>query len=439
MKDSNVFQLAVLGFFFVAALVGVILFAGYRAKPPEGALANEVTLWGTVSEAEMGPFLFETAERLSEKNFKVRYVAKRPEAFERELLEALASGSGPDLLLLPQDEILRYADKLRVIPFEFYPERTFKDTFVEEGELYLGRDGLIGLPFSIDPLILYWNRTIFSSAGLVRPPAYWDEFFLLARDLTIRSDAGTILRSAVALGEYANVTHAKDILATLIFQAGNPIVRRDSAGDPQAVLAEGSPVLATSPADAALRFYIDFSNPLKPTYSWNRSLPTSRDAFIAGDLATYLGYASEVADIRAKNPNLNFDVAMVPQARESGTKATHGRMLALAVTLNARFADDAWRAAQIMSSAEAQQLWSELSLLPPVRRDLLEQKPSDDARAALFYEAAIQARGWLDPDPAESAIVFRDMVEDTVAGRSRIGVATLRAQSELGALLSARR
>ncbi|MDP3735580.1 MAG: extracellular solute-binding protein [bacterium] len=438
MKDSNIFQLTVLGLFFVAALVGVILFAGFRAVPPEGAFAHEVVLWGTIDERDMGELIKATADRLGEAAFRVRYVEKRHEAFERDLLEALASGVGPDLILIPQDEILTYANKLRVIPFEFYPERAFKDTFIEEGELLLTSKGLLGLPFSIDPLVLYWNRTTFASAGLVEPPRFWDEYFALARDLTVRNEAGTIVRSAVALGEFANVTNAKDIFAALVFQAGNPIVERDEHNRPVSVLAASGSDRLLSPAEAALRFYIDFSNPVKPTYSWNRSLPTSENVFLAGNLATYLGFASEVPGLRAKNSNLNFDVAQLPQARDTGVRATFGRMQALAVTLSTAFGNDAWLAAQILTSAETLKLWSEISLLPPVRRDLLVAKPADDARAAIFYDAALQSRGWLDPRPRQSDAVFRDMVEAAVSGRERISGAVFRAHGELSVLLQGR-
>ncbi len=435
MKNSNIFQLVVLGLFFAAALVGVILFAGFRAKPPEGAFAHEVVIWGTVSARAMDELIDATVERLGEVAFRVQYVEKRHEAFERDLLEALASGVGPDLILIPQDEILTYANKLREIPFEFYSERAFKDTFVEEGELLLTSKGTMGLPFSIDPLVLYWNRTTFASAGLVEPPRFWDEYFALARDLTLRNEAGTIVRSAVALGEFANVTNAKEIFAALVFQAGNPIVERDDRDSPVSVLDARETDRSASPAEAALRFYIDFSNPVKPTYSWNRSLPTSENVFLAGNLATYLGFASEIPGISAKNPNLNFDVAMLPQARDTGVRATFGRMQALAVTLNTPFGDDAWRAAQILTSAETLKLWSEISLLPPVRRDLLTLKPADDARAAIFYDAALQSRGWLDPRPRKSEAVFRDMVEAAVSGRERISGAVSRAHGELSALL----
>ena len=438
MKDSNVFQLVVLGTFFVAALVGVILFAGFRATPPESAFANEVVLWGTVNARDMDQLLRATTERLGEVNFRVRYVEKRHESFERALLEALASGVGPDLILLPQDEFLTYANKLREIPFELYPERAFKDTFVEEGEVFLTRKGILGLPFTIDPLVLYWNRTTFTSAGLIEPPHFWDEYFALARDLTVRNEAGTIVKSAVALGEFANVTNAKDIFAALVFQAGNPIVVRGEDGSLSSVLASRASDRAVSPAEAALRFYIDFSNPVKPTYSWNRSLPTSENVFLAGNLATYLGFASELPDIRAKNPNLNFDVAEIPQARETGVKATFGRMQALAITRKSPFGNDAWRAAQILTSAESLQLWSEISLLPPVRRDLLSDKPADDARAAIFYNAALRSRGWLDPGPRQSEAVFRDMVEAAATGRERVSDAVFRANGELGVLLQGR-
>ena len=55
-------------------------------------------------------------------------------------------------------------------------ERDFKNTYIEEGELYLAANGILGLPITVDPMVMYWNRDIFSSAAIAAPPSYWDEF-----------------------------------------------------------------------------------------------------------------------------------------------------------------------------------------------------------------------------------------------------------------------
>ena len=41
--------------------------------------------------------------------------------------------------------------------------------------------------------------------------------------------------------------------------------------------------------DFFVNFYTDFSDPVKPVYSWNRSAPESRNAFLAGAAVLTLG------------------------------------------------------------------------------------------------------------------------------------------------------
>src|SRR5690606_38217983 len=88
----------------------------------------------------------------------------------------------------------------------------------------------------------------------------------------------------------------------------------------------------TSPSlESALRFYTNFSNPSQESYSWNAALRNSRDAFLAGELAIYFGYASEIQGLRQQNPNLNFDAALMPQTRDVATTMTFGKMYGFAI------------------------------------------------------------------------------------------------------------
>ncbi len=46
----------------------------------------------------------------------------------------------------------------------------------------------------------------------------------------------------------------------------------------------------------------------------------SKNMFLAGDLALYFGFASELDDLKNKNPNLNFDVTLFPQTGDLNLK-----------------------------------------------------------------------------------------------------------------------
>lgn len=424
------FQIALITTFVIFTVVAVLIFTGAVPgfKAPEGGYGGEVVVWGTFPKLKLSS----ATDAFNQQNkalFTIRYEEKSKDSFERELLEALASGKGPDIFFLTQDMVLKHKDKVLVVPFETITEREFKDTFTEEGELYLTPEGTLALPLSVDPLVMYWNRDIFSSAAIARPPEFWDEFLTIAPAVTKRDDAGNVLTSAISFGEFENVTHAKDILSMLILQAGNNIVEVGEDGRVNIVLSN-TQESGSQRTESALRFYTEFSNPVKPAYSWNRSLPESRDMFVGGDLAVYFGYASELPDIITKNPHLNFDVSLVPQIRDNKIKETFGNMYALAIARNTGKPQTAFQALVLMAGSDFASAVSKALKLPPVRRDLLSIKQTD-AYNSVFYDSALRASAWLDPNPEASYNVFKDMVEDVSSGRFRISQAVLNANTEL--------
>ncbi|HEX9609032.1 MAG TPA: extracellular solute-binding protein [Candidatus Paceibacterota bacterium] len=431
MKNFNTFQMVLIGVFAVFAVVGLLVFATYRGGSDATQNVGSVTIWGTIDERIMRDVIGRI--RGAREGFGgVEYIEKDPRTYERDLVNALASGTGPDLFFLSEDGVLVHKDKVTVIRYDNYSERTFKDTFIEEGELYLTTDGILGLPFLVDPMVMYWNRNIFSGKGIASPPRYWDELFDFVPRVTERDQASNIVKSAVALGEFRNIRHAKAIFSTLLMQAGNPIVAQAERG----LVSELSSSLgfATRPAEAALRFYTEFSNPVKSVYSWNRALPGSRESFLAGDLAIYFGFASEYQFLRDANPNLNFDMAPMPQSRDSSIQTTFGDMEALAISRTSDNIVGAFSAAIIFTDREAIADVSEGVGLPPVRRDLLSVKPVD-AIGSVLYGAALMSRGWLDPNPEESTAMFQRMVESAISGRATLQDAVSTAHQELSNLL----
>lgn len=426
------FQLIFTALLIILGIAGILMFALSKSQGGQGAVP--VVMWGTIDRSLMAGFIGDAMFE-NQATVNVTYVQKPYASLETELVNALASGKGPDMVLLPQEFLLSQLDKFYVIPFDTLPQRTFKDAFVPEGELFLEPNGVIGLPFSVDPMVMYWNRTVFTEAGIAKPPTAWTQFFDLASKLVKRDASGNVSQAFVAFGEVRNVSHATDMLSLLAIQAGSPIVKRDQQGRLASALADQAvSARGTVPAEQALSFFTEFSNPTKPAYSWNRSLPNDRAAFVAGRLAVYFGYASELSAIRDANPNLDFDIAPVPQAE--GKKATFGRMHAIVILKSSPNVASAFTAAATLTSSPLQQKWVTLSGFPPVRRELVGKVPGD-AYKEVINQSALISQGWLEPDPKATDGIFQRMVEGVTSGKLRASEAVFQASQEIDNILTA--
>lgn len=417
----NSFQTIVLGIFGFFIIAGLIVIATVKAND-SNSTATTITLWGSVSSEYMGEVI--------EKNFDpdvlvVQYSEFPQGALDGQLIEALASGYGPDALVLPAEFIMRHRDKLVPVPYTSLTERQFRDSYIQGAEIFLGSTGAYALPFSVDPLVMYYNRDILDSAGIVAAPRFWDEFLTLGGKLTRRDAIGNISRSAVALGEFRNITNAKEIIAALLLQSGNPIIG----------LEEGRLVSKLESNSASvIDFYTEFANPLKPSYSWNRAQKPSLEAFTSAQLAMYFGFGSELKTIRQKNPNLNFDVAAFPNPRGSELPLTYGKISGIAVLRSSRNPSAALSVAYTLASPRAIATYKELSGEPPVRRDLLSARPTD-AYSGILFDGALRSRSFLDPNPSATTPIFQTMIESITSGKLRSNDALGDASSKLQVLI----
>jgi maltose-binding protein MalE len=276
---------------------------------------------------------------------------------------------------------------------------------------------------------MYYNRSILDSNGVINPPSYWDELTTLAPTLTKKDANGLITQSAVAMGEFSNVLHAKDILTALFMQAGNPIVAENNGSFASTLNQTGKYDLGS-----VLEFYTDFANPLKDVYSWNESFPSSIDAFSAENLAFYFGYASELQSLISKNPNENFLVAPMPQIRNSSFKLTAAHVTGIAISSSSKNFNTAFTAASLMSSGTFASGFATALGVAPARLDLLKNIPTDPYLPT-FYNSALFARSWLDPSPADTDNIFQGMVENVISGSMSTTDSISDANNKLGLLL----
>lgn len=429
MKNISPFQIIVLAVFIFIAIVGVAIFAGFGGI--NQASTPRAVIWGTVPAFTVNEVVRNI--NLVSTVVEVTYVEKSRATFEDEFVNAIAEGSGPDAVLISDDMLYAQRNKLQPIPFSVLSERAYIDTFIDGAKIFIDEKGILGVPFSVDPLVMYYNRDIFANAGVAKAPTTWAEMGDMGPSIIQRTDTSTIIRALAPLGEYENVNNAKEIITTLLFQAGNPITVKNKSTNTVFSVLDNSGNKITSPAEAIINFYTSFADPLKQLYTWNRSLPNSRDAFLAGKLALYFGYSSELQKLQDKNPNLNFDVALMPKDPE-GLSLTYGKITAFSIVKSTKNFNGTLAVISKMTDKKSAQVLEDITKLPSARRDILINR-APDAYLDVFNKATIQSATWYDPNPTKSNIIFKDMIESITSGRKKMGDAVTDARIQIDRLL----
>nr|MBP6884668.1 hypothetical protein [Candidatus Paceibacterota bacterium] len=220
-------------------------------------------------------------------------------------------------------------------------------------------------------------------------------------------------------GTYKNIVHAKDVLALLFLQSGNRFIDVSSQGEISVHFGATAKNTETTIASKALDFYLSFSNPVNPLYTWNEGFSSDREMFIQNSLAYYFGYASELPFIRSSNPNLNFSLTTPPQFVK-GTTRTTGTIYGIAIPKTAKNQALSYSVA----STFANKTWSEMLVanggsnfaFSPARRDVLSQKPTSDPYKALIYDSALVFYPWTDPNPRSTDPIFRQLISSITSG-----------------------
>ena len=429
-QTSN-FQIIVLVIFGFFVLVGLVLFATNSVSNNSTSLAP-VVMWGTFPSSNVSGLINALQEK-DKGSLNISYVQKDSSTFETDLTEALADGNGPDIVILSQDMVIRLKSKLLTIPYTSISQRTFKDDYIDGASVFLDTDGAVTVPFIADPLVMYWNKSHFTNASIVTPPQYWDDFSADVLKLTKKDSNFNITQSGTAFGQYLNISHAKDILSNLFVQAGTSLIGQNSQGEYVSALSGGLKGDSNSSL-SALTFYTGFADPTNPSYSWNGSFPKDIENFTGGELSMYFGLASELSGISLKNPNLNFDVSLVPQVRNTSQQSVFGKIYGLAILKNTKNINSAYPQVLKLTGTEAVGIFSKSTGLPPARKDLLSVK-SADLYMQVFYDSALRMKVFLDPNPALTGNIFKNMIESVVVGKLKASEAINVADDEVEALI----
>ena len=432
----NNFQTILIAVFLAFFVFAVLVFSGAINMPnifgnkDTGTASGNVVVWGTFPNT-----VFETSiDNISSanKDLNLSYSQKNISTYQQDLVEAFANGTGPDLFIITPDMIKKNTNFISKMPYTNYPRKAFTDLFIDGASIYLDSDGIIGYPLMVDPVVLYYNKDILSNESIVYPPTTWDELFNLSSKLIKKGKDGNITQGMVALGQYDNVNHAKDILSMLLLQSNNPIAIPLDKGYRSTL--KDSAANGSNSMEQIVNFFLEFSNPSNESYSWNRSLPNSLDMFTSGKLAFYIGYGSELFNIESINPNLSFNVAEIPKTKGTNIRRTYGNFHSIFVSKKSANMAVAQSVAAMITEDNFLKELSIRTSLPTAKRSLLADKPSD-AYLSTFFDQAIISRSWLDPNDGKTDSIFRELIENSLSNKFSVSSSVDKAHNQLDLIL----
>lgn len=428
---------AVLGIPVVITVVLIVVAA--TSKKPTGIKPVTLKLWGVVDTPETMKDVLGLYHSVRQ-NVKVEYTKKDFATYRQDLLDALASGSAPDLFQIPAAWMTEYAAKGRVKPLpksytlpEYVTKRQlFKkvttvvskaQNLVTIAELQrnfvpsVAEDSvveaqIVGMPFAVDTLALFSNRQLLDFAQLTAAPKTWDALATAAPKLTTADAQGNFLQSAIALGTPENTPHAVDILSGLMVQGGATLI---DAGSKSALFNNESGEEDYNPGLAATELYTSFAQPGKETYAWNAKQGDAFSAFTAGRVALYLGYQFEWERIKAAAPQLAIDVNPMLHLREDGTDryscSTGGICRpyniagnwTTAVAKQSTHPNEAWDLIQFIARRDdVQRIYAKATKRTPVLKSALEKSKTGGPEDA-WIEQAFTAHSWYHGNDAAAA------------------------------------
>lgn len=419
------FELALVVIFLVLAIAALIILARYERQPTtkDGELQaiGIVRIWGTIP----GEGITELLKDLEEDNDAYRNVSYsyiHEDEFDNRLLRALADGVGPDLVILSHEKLVDMRRRIEPIPYTAFPQVDIRNIYLDGAQVFAMSDGLYGFPIAVDPLMMYWNRDIYATEGFLEPARTWESFVNSYFPKIVKRDFDrTVNRAVVAMGEYGNVRNAFGVISTLLLQAGSQGVI-EGTDNRYLIKLQTSIGGGNDPLRIAADFYTRFSQPSNTLYSWNRAFSEDRNEFLGEDLATYFGYASEGRVIERMNPNLNFDVAEVPQGVNASVRRTYGKFYTLAVL---RTSSNKVGANAVMVNLGGQAISQEIAVrsdMVPVYKTSVSVGSNDTFGRAAFLSAPI-TYGWLNPNMNETDEIFQTMTQDINENRRSLGEA----------------
>jgi len=406
--------------FFILVFTGIIPGLRQGIGP-----AAKLQFWGVGDDSQVWSSAI-AAYSQSRPNATVQYTEFNSSDYESKLVDALAAGQGPDVFMFNNSWLSKHKNKVTPAPADLVNIVTFQNIFPQVAVQDFTKGGVIyAMPLSVDTLALVYNRDIFDQRGVAVPPSTWDGFKNVVLQTRSLSASGSILKPAAAIGGTAKgVTNATDLLNLIFLQTGTSMT--DSTGT-QATFADAN-------GASALNFYTQFGKAGGKYYTWNDAQGSDIDSFAAKKTAMIFAYASQLSDIKTKNPFLNFAVQPAPQF-DKNNAINYANYWGLAVSAKSANASTAWDFINyVTADTSTAGSYALAANKPPALRSLIAQYLTNPVLGP-YAAQALTARSWPEPDPDAVSTIFNDMIQSALKGTLSTSQILQQAEDKISILL----
>ena len=441
-------------------LVVVLVLSGCGCKQKSPHLYDlTLEIWGPLDYDAALQEVVDNYIKLNPNIVRVVYKKIALENYQKELLDALAAGQGPDIFLISNSWVPAFTDKIAPAPItadtKIINQQKFNSNFVDVAASdFINQGNIYGVPLSVDSLALYYNKDLFNQAGIAVPPANWNEFIADVIKLTKIDSFGNIVQSGAAMGTAYNINRPTDILNLMMIQNGTEMVDSDGRAIFERAMANQSGMGSVYPGEEALKLYTQFADSGSSFYTWNPNLHYSLDAFSEGTVAMIINYSWNINTIKAKSPKLNFAIAPVPQF-ENKPPVNLANYWGFVVAKNAT-SKTPENSATVSNDTRVKEAWEFLTYFsikpdgtfvatssggatgqkadpnfdpavsfllktgqPAARRDLIEPQKTDPT-IGVFAAGNLMAKTFYRKDASAEEDIFSQMIDSVNKGQSAI-------------------
>lgn len=441
-------------------LTSSALLSGCGFKNTATPYKVKLEVWGVFDDSDAYGSIFSEYKKANPYVTEINYKKFNVDTYKQDLVEALASGKGPDIFLIRNSWVSAFQDKIVAAPTTFADERAYREAFADvvASDFMTSDKKIYGAPLSVDSLALYYNKDIFTAAGILTPPTTWEEFAREASALTKVDAFGNIQQSGAAMGTAFNINRSTDILSAMMLQSGVPF---QSDGNGQGI--------SLRSGERALSFYTQFADSRSSNYIWNSRQHYSLDAFYEGQAAMMINYSWQYETLKHKNAKLNIGVAPLPQFAQ-GTKSNYANYWGYVVAKNKSFGPEvtdtvtqgklrtheSWQFLKYLTmpngkiftlrngltgttkdvalASDPAQTYLTQTKKPAARRDLIEASRRD-LFLGPFAEGNIVAKNWRQSDPEAVEAIFAEVIDSVNRGAATAQSALGVAQNRVGYLI----
>ena len=354
---------------------------------------------------------------------------------QQKITTALASGSLPDVSMLGNDVVAQYAANGALAPLDPYlagwskQEGTDvkKDMYAGDLAYYTYNGKLYGSPVADETRMLYYNKDLFSKAGLdpSSPPATWDEMASAAKKL---KSVTSVPWSASMSKQYATV----QLFMSVYLSYGATLFSKD-----------GKCGLDTTAFKDALTYYTNIAkNGLTSPDAANATGDDLANLFSNGKSAMLIDGPSRYNVIKTGNPDLfkNIGIAPIP----AGPEGTFGFLGGWPLVLwnNSKHKDAAAKWIHYATSPDgALSSIAQTSGILPGRKSLATKSPWTDAPYGQFAKQLGNAYAYqypAGPSPKMGEIEtasIQTAVQEVATGALNVNDATTQLCTDINKIL----